>query len=161
MARSLLMAFAVAVLLNTCSDAAAQTRRPDFQGIISLGALSAGYAQSLSSQSPTINQMARASYSRYVGAEASCNPQRAAQLRRAALMQQRRDQEATRRQLARAKLPKPVLDEEQQAAAKFQGAHLLWQAGNADAARRWLDEIMEKYPQTSTAARAYSTPGRM
>jgi hypothetical protein len=105
--------------------------------------------------------MARGSYSRYGGHDQSRSPSRDAQLRRAAQMQARRDQEQSRRQSAREHIAKPLLNVEQRAANKFQGAHLLWLDGNVPAAQRWLDEILDKYPQTATAARASKTLERL
>jgi hypothetical protein len=40
------------------------------------------------------------------------------------------------------------------AAAKFRAAHDLWQAGRADAARRWLELVVRDYATTPTADRA-------
>lgn len=43
---------------------------------------------------------------------------------------------------------------EELAAAKFNGAHQLWQAGNSEAARRWLEVVLREYAETPTADRA-------
>jgi hypothetical protein len=46
------------------------------------------------------------------------------------------------------------LTNEQRAASKFQGARLLWQNGNSEAARRWLEVVVRDYRDTQTADRA-------
>jgi hypothetical protein len=51
-------------------------------------------------------------------------------------------------------LPAPQLTNEQLAASKFQGARLLWQNGNSDAARRWLEVVVRDYGNTPVADRA-------
>ena len=75
------------------------------------------------------------------------------------MMQHARDAEKARRQSARQKLPTQpvVLDSEQQAAAKYELSHSLWLAGRPDAARKWLGEILDKYPTTQIADRARQT----
>ena len=147
---------AAAALLAT--TAAAQTR--SLANLISVLA-DAQYAGSPSAQSPRIDQLARQSYLPYPGYDQSCSPQREAQMRRIALMQQRRQAEQNRRQAARDRLPRPIHDDERLAAGKFQAAHLLWQGGNTTAARKWLDEILDKFPSTETAARARQTLARL
>ena len=120
------------------------------------------YMQSLNSytpQLPTANQLARQGYSSYGQESASCQPNRTEI--RTAQMQQRRDAEKTRRQAARERLPKPVQDNEQQAASKYELAHVLFQHGNAPAARQWLAEILDKFPSTQTADRARQTLARL
>jgi len=118
----------------------------------------AQYIQSRSAYSPqlpTADQLGSQSYSSYGQESPSCQPSRS-QLR-TAQMQQRRDAEKTRRQAARERLPRPIQDNEQQAASKFELAHLLWQHGNGLAARQWLTEILDKFPSTQTADRARQT----
>jgi len=115
------------------------------------------YVQSLNSSSPqlpTANQLASQGYSSYGQDSPSCQPRNEIRI---AQMQQRRDAEKTRRQSARERLPRPIQDNEQQAASKFELAHLLWQHGNGPAARQWLTEILDKFPSTQTADRARLT----
>ena len=50
--------------------------------------------------------------------------------------------------------PGPQLTNEQFAASKFQGARLLWQNGNSQAARRWLEVVVRDYGDTPIADRA-------
>ncbi|HMC11357.1 MAG TPA: hypothetical protein VKH44_08705, partial [Pirellulaceae bacterium] len=99
-------------------------------------------------------QLAQQSYSSYGQESPSCQPRNEIRI---AQMQQRRDTEKSRRQAARERLPRPIQDNEQQAASKYELAHLLWQNGNASAARHWLDEILDKFPSTQTADRARQT----
>ncbi len=120
------------------------------------------YMQSLNSYTPrvpTVDQLAQQGYSSYGQESASCQPSR--NEIRIAQMQQRRDAEKTRRQAARERLPRPVQDNEQQAESKYELAHLLWQNGNAGAARQWLAEILDKFPSTQTADRARQTLTRL
>jgi hypothetical protein len=118
----------------------------------------AQYVQSASSytpQLPTADQLGSQSYSSYGQESPSCQPSRSQM--RASQMRQRRDAENARRQASRERLPRPIQDNEQQAASKFELAHLLWQHGNAPAARQWLAEILDKFPSTQTADRARQT----
>jgi hypothetical protein len=120
------------------------------------------YMQSLNSYSPqlpTVDQLAQQSYSSYGQESASCQPSR--NEIKIAQMQQRRDTEKTRRQTSRERLPRPIQDNEHQAASKYELAHLLWQNGNAPAAREWLAEILDKFPSTQTADRARQTLARL
>jgi len=112
-------------------------------------------------QLPSVDDLARQRYSQYGGYEQSCSPQRAAQQRRVAMMQERRTAEQARRQAAREHLPRPIQDEEQLAVGKFRMAHLLWQDGNTPAARKWLGDILDKFPSTETAIQARQTLARL
>src|SRR5437764_2942791 len=156
--RSISHLAALAALALLPTSAAAQTR-----SLANLASVSADpqYASSPSDQSPSIDQLARQSYSPYSNYDQSCSPQREAQLRRVAMMQQRRQAEQSRRQTSRERLPRPVQDDERLAAGKFQAAHLLWQGGNTAAARKWLGEILDKFPSTETATRARLTLARL
>lgn len=58
-------------------------------------------------------------------------------------------------------VPAPQLTNEQFAASKFQGARLLWQNGNPEAARRWLEVVLRDYGDTLTADRARSALARL
>ncbi len=119
------------------------------------------YMQSLNSlapQTPTADQLAQQSYSSFSQDSPSCQPRNEYRI---AQMQQRRDTEKTRRQAARERLPRPIQDNEQQAASKYELAHSLWKNGNAPAAREWLSEILDKFPSTQTADRARLTLARL
>jgi hypothetical protein len=119
------------------------------------------YTQSLNSLAPripTADQLAQQSYSSFGQDSPSCQPRNDYRI---AQMQQRRDMEKTRRQAARERLPRPIQDNEQQAASKYELAHLLWKNGNAPAARDWLAEILDKFPSTQTADRARQTLARL
>ena len=148
---------AIALLAIVVPSAAAQSRLlPNLASI----SPNTPYAGS-SAQLPTIDQLARQSYSPYDNYDPSCSQQREAQMRRVAMMQQRRQAEQNRRQATRERLPLPIQDDERLAAGKFQAAHLLWQGGNTTAARKWLGEILDKFPSTETAARARLTLARL
>ena len=108
---------------------------------------------------PTADQVAQQGYSSYGQEPPSCQPSRNEM--RIAHMQQRRDSEKSRRQAARERLPRPIQDNEHQAASKYELAHLLWQNGNPSAAREWLSEILDKFPSTQTADRARQTLARL
>jgi hypothetical protein len=113
------------------------------------------------SPAPTIDSIASQSYSRFSGADQSCSPQREAQLRRAAMMQARRDQESTRRKESRQAIPAKSWNDDQLADAKFRAARSLWEAGNADASRRWLQTLVRDYPNAQVADRAKTALARM
>jgi hypothetical protein len=157
LARCRLLAIALFPLL--AATAAAQTRVDRFQSRST--EQESKYPDSQSTTTPTINDYARRSYSPYDGYEQSCSTQRDAQMRRVAMMTQRREAEHARRVGARAFLPLPIMDDEKLAAGKFQLAHLLWQGGNTAAAQKWLDEILVQFPNTETADRARQTLARL
>jgi hypothetical protein len=73
----------------------------------------------------------------------------------------RRSASAARTQTASTATPAKNWTYEELAGAKFRVAHLLWQGGNAPAARKWLDEIITKYGETETAARARITLAKL
>jgi len=89
------------------------------------------------------------------------SPQLLERQRRLTMMQKRRDDEKARREASRAAIPTRFWNDEELAAAKFQGAHLLWLRGNTPAARRWLETILDSYPHTATAERARITLARL
>jgi hypothetical protein len=69
------------------------------------------------------------------------------------------------RRAARRKPPVPlqpvVLTAEQRATARYELAHQLWLNGNPDAARRWLAELADKWPDTAVADRARVTLAKL
>src|SRR3954464_15626100 len=125
--RSFSQLAALAALAFLATSAAAQTRP---LANMTSASTDSQYAASASDQSPSIDQLARQRYSPYDNYDQSCSPQREAQMRRVAMMQQRRQAEQSRRQTARELLPRPIQGDERLAAGKFQAAHLPWQGGN-------------------------------
>jgi hypothetical protein len=110
---------------------------------------------------PSVDELARQNYGRYWPNDPSCMSQRQRSERRWAMLQQRREDEQARRQAARTRLPLPITNDEQLAAAKYQLAHLLWQGGDAPAAHKWLETILAKFPDTQTADRARQTLAKL
>ena len=97
---------------------------------------------------PGIEQMARQSYSQTSSRGASCESHR--------LQEQwaQRQRSASGSRLAPTAAPDKRWTDEERAASKFRAAHSLWQLGNDDAARRWLEGVLKDYSYTPTAERA-------
>jgi hypothetical protein len=70
-------------------------------------------------------------------------------------------QEAARKNSARATAPTKHWTDEERAASKYQAARGLWQAGRTDAARRWLEVVVQEYAKTPTADRARAVLARL
>jgi hypothetical protein len=153
----------LAVVLALCGSTGAQSesQRAAFPGFYSGrddGPSPSDYQTPV--KTPTVYAIARRPYTRYWGADQSCQS-RGPDYRRLQMVQARRDAESARRQKSRAALPMPIYDTEKLALAKFNAAHQLWQGGNSDAARKWLETVVKEYSATEAAERARLTLARL
>jgi hypothetical protein len=124
---------------------------PTFVSASALPTLIAGPQQTVSTfiPRPTLDSLARQGYSQASPEPDSCQTHR------------QPNRLAQQRAQTRAGQPQPITSAEHLAAAKYQAAHLLWQAGKPAAAKRWLETILVSYPQTSVAARASATLAKL
>ncbi len=103
---------------------------------------------------PTLESLARARYSQVRPEPDSC------QTHRQPVRYAQRRVVGTSEQVS-SRLPQPITSPEQLAAAKIQGAHLLWKAGKPEAARRWLETVVANYPRTAAAVKAQQVLAKM
>lgn len=100
---------------------------------------------------PSLNELARTATTHSEARFQSCESHRSPQSERFASYRAKtlRNKPATT-----PRAPAKQWTDEELAAAKFNGAHQLWQAGNSEAARRWLEVVLREYAETPTADRA-------
>jgi len=155
-ARTLLIVFSWAVLFSSSalvsSSAMAQCGSPRYMPRIEYARqitpiIDMGRGSSQVS-SPTLDELARSATNHVDSRYQSCESHRI-QSQQWAIRQ-----EATRKITARATAPAKQWTNDERAASKYQAAHGLWQAGRTEAARRWLEVVVQEYAQTPTADRA-------
>jgi hypothetical protein len=108
------------------------------------------------SSTPSLTELAKQATDHYESRYQSCESHRIQNERWAAKQRQ-----ATRSKSVAAAPPARHRTKEELAASKFQAAHLLWQAGRTDAARRWLEAVLREYESTPTAERARITLAKL
>jgi len=104
----------------------------------------------LVSSPPSLNDLARQASDHVESRYQSCESHRAVNQHWAAKQRQPSRGSSS----AAAATPVKHWTDEELAASKFQGARGLWQAGKAEAARRWLEVVLRDYAHTTTAERA-------
>jgi len=112
--------------------------------------------QSFVSSVPTLNELAKQATNHVESPYQSCESHRIQNERWAAKQRQ-----SIRSSSTVSAAPTKQWTKEELAASKFQGAHLLWQTGHADAARRWLEIVLREYANTPAADRARITLARL
>lgn len=129
---------------------------PGLPNLVSRSVQATGDMQFVSSiiARPTLDSIARDRYSQVRPEPDSC------QSHRQPVRYARRRVTGSTEQ-SRSITPPPITSPEQLASAKLQGAHLLWKAGQPEAARRWLQTVMADYPRTAAAVKAKDVLARM
>ena len=106
--------------------------------------------ETLVSSTPSLNELARQASDQVESRYQSCESHRTLNQHWAAKQRQASRGSSS----AASTTPVKHWTDEELAASKFQGARGLWQAGKADAARRWLEVVLRDYSHTATAERA-------
>lgn len=126
--------------------------------------LAAAYVEPTSfvtSSAPSLEELARQATIHSEARFQSCESHRSPQPERWTSHRAKPSRNKPAAAAAVSRVPAKQWTAEELAAAKFNGAHQLWQAGNSEAARRWLEVVLREYAETPTADRARMALARL